>query len=431
MKVKIGRNERSGYVYLAVLFSALIVSAAVAAALSVSTANVKSQVDRDNRSIASRFAEAELHRQAARLSADPTWRDNHSNGAYSEWWDVTGLLTTSSDRAMVRYQVSDEDGDLSDDASDLVQLTAHARIGDSESAVTVTLEPGYKGLELLENSVTASDDIRIEYRSSVVCNRNARAIDDCKTSSSGLLVAPRLFTGDRLSTQLRGEHSTGVPTMPSHDVVDVYVQEGTQINASSLPLLSGRLVLSNVLLTAADNPFGSPDSDGIYWIDGGGATLEIANCRFGCTLAVKNVAYTVISGAVVWEPATNPEAILVSSSSIAISGIDPQLDEVALSKNFNPPSSPYRGSESNSTISDSFPTEFRGLIYSPSDIYVLATNNGEPVRLNGPVIGHDVVFFHDVQIMDLPDITDRPPRGFINPVAMRFIHGSMRRVPTP
>ncbi|TWU07536.1 hypothetical protein [Stieleria varia] len=426
-----GRLCRAGYVYLAVLFTALIVSAAVAASLSVSTSGLRSQIDRVNRMAAMRLAESEMHRQASRLSSDANWRNNHTDGAYSSWLNATGLVVSSTDQASVRYQLSDVDGDLSDDDFDDVQLTVHARVGDSQSAITVQLQPAYRGLELLGYGVTALDDLRVEWGAVLNSESAVQVADDCLTSTSGTIVSPLTECSGTIMPAIRGAFAGENVAGPTHDVVDVYMQSGTQIPVSSLPWQSGKRTISNAVLTAGTNPYGSTDANGVYWIDAGGSHVRITNSRLGCTLAIYDASSIELTGAIVWEYAAVPEAILVADAPIYFNAIEPVLSESTLGVNFNPSSSPFRGSISNTTIDDQYDTQFRGLIYSSDDVTVYATSDGSPIWVTGSVIGDDVTLYNDVHIFSLPELVSSPPAGLIDPTPMRFINGTMRRVPTP
>ncbi len=280
------RQSRGGYLYIAVLFTSLIVAASVAASLSLSTGSLRSDIDRINRHSALRLAETEIHRIASLMNNDDAWRTARVSGAYSDWRVLDGVR--NSDSSQVRFKLTDEDGDLADDSADAVELTTHALVGKSQAAVTVLLEPQSAPLSILDYGITASDDIQIEFSGTLSSELPIQVVDDCKTKSSSVLTAPRLECNGRVEIPLRGELDSADVQMPTHDVVDKYVQVGTQISTASLPVQSGRYVIEDIVLTANNNPYGTPDAAGIYWIDANSQRIRISNSRIEATIAVKN-----------------------------------------------------------------------------------------------------------------------------------------------
>ena len=424
--------RRGGYLYVAVLFTALIVAAAVAAALNLSTGSLRAENERINRKSALRLAESELHRVASHMNLASNWRLNKTSGAFSGWVVMSDDGVHNSDASQVRHRLTDADGDLGDDFADSVELTAHAIVGKAEVAVSATLQPRQATESILHYGITAYDDIQIELAGSLTSAGPIQVGDDCKTNSSGLLTTPTLECNGRVEMAFRGDFvNSATVTMPSHDVVDMYVQEGTQIAVASLPIQNGKRVVDSVLLTAADNPFGAGDPDGIYWIDASSQVIRIRNSRIGATLAIKNASSIEVAGGVVWTYANQPEAILVSDSNILFSGIAPGLDEPTLNANFNPATSPYRQTLFNTTTADYFPTELRGVVFTTANIAFDPTTDGRPMVITGAVICRDLWVNGHVAIRQLGEVLQAPPLGMIDLIPMEFVRGSFRRIPTP
>jgi hypothetical protein len=246
-----------------------------------------------------------------------------------------------------------------------------------------------------------------------------------------VLTASRLECGGKLEVTLRGDLESADLQMPTHDVVDKYVRVGTQIGNASLPVQGGRYVIEDIVLTANSNPYGTPDSAGIYWIDANFQPIRISNCRIEATLAVKNAASIELSGGLVWTYATDPEAILVTDNDITFRDLEPALDEPVRGTNFNPPLTPYRRTFANTSATDVFPTELRGVIFTTRDITFQPTVNDDLLALTGAVICKDLTVQGDVVIRQLSEVMDAPPLGLINPVPLQFVRGTFRRVPTP
>ncbi len=423
--------RRQGYLYVAVLFTALIVAASVAASLTLSTGSLRAENDRINRNSALRLAESEIQRVAAYMNSTSAWRTNKTSGAFSSWVVLSDDGVHNSDPSQVRHRLTDSDGDLSDQESDSVEVTAHAVVGDSEVAVTTTLEPRLVAESILHYGVTAYDDIHIEFGGTLTSEPPIQVGDDCKTGSSGLLTTSTLHCNGRVEMGFRGELSSANVNMPTYDVVDKYVQAGTQILVSSLPQQSSRRVIEDVVLTAAENPFGTVDAKGLYWIDAGSQTIRIANCRIAATLAIKNASEIEVGGGIVWTYASNPEAILVTDAKVIFGNIEPALDETTRATNFNPPSSPYRGTLANTTATDRFPTELTGAVFTTHDITFDPTSDGRPLAITGAIVCKDLRIHEFVAIRQLVELINTPPLGLTDFTPMQFVRGTFRRIPTP
>lgn len=424
-------HRRGGYLYVAVLFTALIVSASVAASLTLSTGKLRADNDRINRKSALRLAETEIHRVASYLNRSGAWRTNKTSGAFSSWVVLSDDGVVNSDTSRVRHRLTDADGDLADNVSDSVVLTAHATVGNSSAAVTATLQPQVAAESILQYGVTAYDDVQIESGGTLTSESPIQVGDDCKTNSSGLLTTTTLDCNGRVEMTFRGDVQSASVQMPTHDVVDKYVQAGTQIAVASLPYQNGRRVIENVVLSAVDNPYGTADGAGIYWIDAGNYTVRIANCRIAATLAIKNASAIEVEGGVVWTYAANPEAILVADSDVKFDNIEPTLDEAPLSTNFNPTTTPYRGTYANANTTDLFPTEIRGVIFTTHDVTFDPTTDGKPLAITGAVVCKDLWINGFVSVRQFSETINNPPLGLINYVPMQFVRGTFQRIPTP
>ena len=425
------RRSSNGYLYVAVLFTTLLVMAAVTAAVSISTSNLRGETDRAGRGQALRFVESEIQRQAVLMRTSAQWRNVVTNNVFSDWspFTVNGVDVTGTSQSRVRFY--DPDGDLADDLADPVQLTVHARVGRSEAALTVQLESDPKPLPLLHYSLTASDDIELEGGGALSCERPVQVADDCKTNTTGILTTPQLDCSGSVQITLRGDLSPSAVVMPSHDVVAQYVAVGTEIPYSAIPLSGGDLLIEDRLLSPTENPFGTADPSGIYWIDAQGSDVIISHCRFDATLAIRDAAQIEIGGGITWNYPTIPDVILATDSPIRIQNVEPRLDESARSINFNPPSSPYRASLSNTTATDIYPTELRGVIFTTHDFRLDPLVSAATLPIIGAVIGRDIRIEGSMAIRHLDELLTNPPPALSNKIPMRFVRGTFRRVPSP
>jgi Tfp pilus assembly protein PilX len=141
--------------------------------------------------------------------------------------------------------------------------------------------------------------------------------------------------------------------------------DAVSLTDTSLP--SNAYVMDRVLLSPTSNPYGTPNSSGIYIINCNGQTVTIGACRIVGTLVLLGAGSgTTIQGPITWEPAVAGYPALLSDSSIAISFTGSAgLGEATYGINFNPTGTPYPfvGGSANSTASDGFPSVINGLIY--------------------------------------------------------------------
>lgn len=425
-----GLKRRRGYVYLAVLFTSLIVAASVAAALTASTANLSARNGRTGRMSALRLAESELHRVAAVMQDDIAWRDAFENDVFTDWYapSVDGVPLAAAE---VRVRFSDDDGDLADDHFDPVAVTVQANVEHSTATLIATLEPDPVAWDLLRYAVTATDDLQLNNGSVLTTESPVQVSDDCQSNSYGILVTPRLECDRQMEFTLRGDQAVDSLVLPSRSLMDDYIDQGTQIDLNALPVFDSRRAIRDVVLSASNNPFGATDPAGIYWIDAGGSSLRISNCRIEATLAIRDANTIEIRDAVQWQYPTGPDAILVTDGKIEMTELVAELSENDRGVNFNPFRSPYRGVADVDT-DDSYPCEFRGVISTPDRFEIDATGLNGYLRFTGSVLCHDLrIEAGSVQIHSLSELISDPPRGLADPTPMRFVRGTLRRIATP
>tara|TARA_R110002049_G_scaffold4601_5_gene32069 strand:- start:107440 stop:108801 length:1362 start_codon:yes stop_codon:yes gene_type:complete len=423
--------SRSGYVYVAVLFTTLIVMATVAVSVSLSTANVRAQNDRGRRMDALRIAESELQRLAAHMRTSAQWRSQMINDEFTDWREWNVGPSASGETRHVRHRYTDSDGNLNDDSADSVDLTVHARIGTTESAVSVTLEPDPGPLDVLNYSVTSSDDLHLESGALLNTERAVQVYDDCRTNSSGRLITPELQCSGKVAFTVRGDRTASSVSVPSYNVLNRYRSVGTQISAWSIPYYGYQRRIQDIVLSPSANPYGANDAAGIYWIDAWGQTIRISNCRIDAILVISGAAEVILSGGITWNYPNEPEAILVTDSSIRIENVNATLSEEDRDVNFNPTGSPYRGTLTNSTKTDTYPTELRGFVYTTQDILIQPLDDDATLPITGSLLGSDIEIYGNVSVRSLDEWNESPPIGFADRTPMRFVRGTFRRIPSP
>ncbi len=423
--------RRDGFLYVAVLFTSLVVMVAVTAALAISTSTLRSENDRTSRGDALWVAESEVQRQLAIIKRGNAWRTDHANDTFVDWHAITFNGASIGSDLAVRHRFTDEDGDLADDDFDPVRLTVHARVGNSHAAVSVDLEPDPIPLDLLRYAITAADDAQFNDGYCVTTERPVQVVDDCKGDAASILTTPRLESGGSIAMTLRGEWDTAKVDLPSRDVVARYISIGTEIPADSVPRDGADLLIDRQLLTPTDNPFGPVDASGIYWIDAGGERLRITDSRIEATLAITNCSLIEIGGGIVWRYPGSAEVILATNTDVILENIEPTLEESIVGVNFNPTSSPFRGNLSNVTTTDVYPTELRGILYTTGNVRIYPKSDGSALHVVGSIIGRDLIFDGHLVVHSLDELWQTPPAGLCDPTPMRLIRGSYRRIPTP
>lgn len=422
------RRDRAGYLYVAVLFTSLIVAGAIATAISLDTTRLKTGNAATDRESAIRLAESELHRASVLLTANPDWRDELKHGAASDWINYGTMMGTSN--ASARHRIDDEDGDLADDIFDDFHIISHAQFGAAQAAVSVQMETGFAPLDLLRYGVTTFDDLQCEDGATLVSERNIQVFDDCKTNTSGSITTSVLECSGSVPLAVRGDISTDDVQRPGFDVVGRYQDAGTEIPLASLSIHNGARAIRLAVVSPSSNPYGDVNTDGYYWIDALGQQINITDSRIVATITIRNASRVVVTGAVSWEATVLGEAILVTDSQVVFDAVDPILDETVLSSNFNPPATPYRNIDSNQTATDRFPTELRGIVYSEDEVDILPTSSGDPLAITGAVICDSLVIFHDLYVRSLDEMLTHVPIGLADPTQQRFKMGTFRRVPT-
>ena len=429
-------SARGGFLYVAVLMISLIVMASVAAALTISTASLRGESARADRLESLQLAESEIHRLAALMSESADWRTDTNNNQFSNWRSVK-VDNAAMDNLQVRHRLVDSDGDLADDPTDPVELTVHAKVGRSQAAVSVQLESAPVPLDLLNYSVTSERSLKFDKNAGGVlsCERPVQVGHNCDGAYHGILTTPRLECDGNIQITLRGDRTSDSITLPSEDVLDYYVDRGTEIRTDAIDAAIGHeaqggdLVLRDQLLSANDNPFGNTNPDGIYWIDCHHRKVKIFHCRFHATVVFVNANKVEIEDSVLWSYPTTPDVMIAADSEIKFKNIRTPLHERNRNKNFNPSSTPFRETLSDSSQDDEYPLELRGIIYSTGNVKFEHTDN-ERISLAGLVVCREFrIDDARLSITHLDELLSNPPRPFVDPTPMRFVRGTFRRVP--
>jgi hypothetical protein len=212
-----------------------------------------------------------------------------------------------------------------------------------------------------------------------------------------------------------------------------FFMDGVSLTDQSYP--SNTYVIDHALLTPTSNPFGSgvTNAQGIYVINCANNNVQISNSRIVGTLVFVNPgSSTGVYGPVIWEPAVyNYPAFLAQFTSSGQINIQPSavaLSEATLGFNMNPPGTPYPyiGGTSNSTLTDSYPSQINGLIYSSQSISLAAS----PTLYGVVLAASDITFAGTALAVSYANVyLNSPPPGFTaGTITMKEVPGTWQRV---
>ena len=417
---------RNGFLYLAVLFTSLIVMATTIAAFSISTNRLRGEASQIDASSALRAAEAESHRIASLLStADLSWRTTSTSGLISSW-------RAGDDGAMLCSQLVDVDANLSDDPADLVEVSCYASIGRARRGVAYKLQPVAKPLPILDFCIVSSGGVNVTAGGSLACTGKVRSGASVVVAAGAVASASQWHATTTIQSTARGEKITSGATIaiPASTITSSYIAIGTEIPLSSLLLASGVRRLQKTILTATSNPFGAADSDGVYWINGSGLPVTVSECRIEATLVIINSSQVTIADANVWKAPVEGGAALVTTAPIAMDQCVVVLRESTTSVNYNPASIPFRGVADND-MADRYQSCIEGLVYTPTIFEWRANNARNGMLLKGTIVCGNAIIGGLMSIEDDRRSQSNPPLGFRVYDSMRFVRGSWRSVQVP
>lgn len=418
--------SRRGFLYLAVLFTSLIVIASATAAFSISTNRLRSRQTVLDSSDALRIAEAEAHRMASLLStADTTWRSSFVHGVASSW-------RSADDGALVRSVLSDADGNLADDPAEPVTVTCYSALREARRGVAFTLQPIAKPLAILDHTLIASGSVSVTSPGTFACTGNVLCGSSVVIGPGVVASAGGWNATSTISATARGPQviSGQSVSIPSTAIASQYTELATPILSSSLPQSGGSLLLRRRILTSTVNPFGAANASGIYWINAGGLPLIITECRIQATLVITNCSQVSLTAANHLSPPSAGSAILVSTAPIRVTQCQRLLMESTTSTNFNPTSAPFRGVGDNDTV-DRYQSVLEGLVYTPTVFEWASDNAVNGMWVHGTIVCGSAIIAGPMSLERDNDSITNPPLGFRLYDSMQFVHGSWRTVPVP
>lgn len=361
-------------------------------------------------------AAAGVEYAATWIAADPNWRTSAAG--------LSGALPpVAIGRCKVQVTLTDPiDGVLNNNLTDPIDVSASASIGAVNQVYQARLTPTQIPLSSLSVGTAAANSINLT--NAVVVGTDRVHSNVSVTAAASRVKVPAQAVGTVLGlTYYSGKTSlVSALQMPDATVFDYYKSIGTEINGA---VLSGKR-LENVVLSPQSNPYGTPNAQGVYWIDTAGADYTIQNCRIVGTLVLLNSGAknnSVIGSGVTWEAAASGMPALLVQGAMAFTGTADRVSEAAIGINLNPTGTPSGGA-SNATKTDTYPARIRGLVYVSSN----ADISGETTIDGQLVVGDKLSVSGSLSVLYDDACFYSPPPGFRAATVMTLVPGSFVRV---
>ena len=411
-------RRRGAALYVVVLGVTLIVAVLGLAALSELHLQREASGRAHDMQNAHHYAQAAVEIGMQRMADDANWRDTYSNGV----WESQQAI---GDGTYTIEGIDPEDGVLNDSDADSLVLTGTGVKGTAVQKIEVTLTPDPHGFACLEVALLVGNTLNVNSTAGVtgnvtVASNNVIDGNNNVTFSPDSEVVTAYTEPVSPGTMTTGALSRNTPTW--NDAIDYYQTNGTTISITSLPLVGGIRTIEDVVLSAANNPYGAnvTNGEGIYVIDCQSQDIRIRNCRIVATLLLLNAgASSEVSGSVNWSAAvTNYPILLVNSIAFNFSNAD--LAESSTS--FNPPGTPY-GGNADTDVADVYPSVMQGLVYVSTN----ATTNNHPAFDGVVVVGNTMDITSDLDLAYQSTYLDDPPPGFSDYSGFKVSIGSWRQ----
>jgi len=410
----LGPRRRAGVYVIVLVVVAVVVAMVLTGGLLDRTRRRTARITGDE--LAARVLAASAIDLGLEIVRPSGWRSVNANG---NW--LTGLLLGSGTVDLVA--TDPVDGAITSGVEHPLVLTATGRVGEARQMVKVALQAEYDAMRCATGALHCAGALNFGAATKVTSlgtfSTNLTATANLSNINApveaGVAVVGTAFGGTTLAL-------AGTRAVPDATVVDNFT--AVTIPYSSL---SGG-VMRRCVLSPGNNPFGATSTTGTYAIDCGGNNITIRDVRIVGTLIILNAGSgSSITGAVNWQPAVaNQPALLWVRGNLLINLGSGALDEQSSGNpNFNPASTPYRGT-SDADLADTYPNTIRGIVYTSGSLTVSGTLN-----LQGVLIAAGAATISasaDVTITGNPPITTSPSLGFLTGPTMTVVPGSWARV---
>lgn len=416
-------QTRRGSAYFAVLGASMIVAIIGMGALSIVRSQrltVTMQVDTVKARL---YAQSAVEWGAQIIALDSNWRANHTSGV---WYSGQPLGDGT-----ITLEGIDADGDLANRPTDALTLKATATRGAATQIVQATLTASGPPLDALGMALHTVGQLHVSGTHTLtVTGAPASTNGTAQIDSGGIISGDLQCLAAINSGTVTGTTTILAPSkaMPSSGVASMYAALGTAISPGG--------TMTKVVLTPANNPYGSNNADGVYVISTS-SNLLIKGVRIEGTLVIICPGKVVtIDTAVLFHNyrADYPALIVDGDVVLQYDSVNTSLKESDWNTSFNPSGAayPYPNGSSNGNTNDTYPNEIQGLVHCRGAITLQST-----ARVRGAVIcessaGTNAVFCNGTnEIVYDPTLFTAPPMGYMKSVSMSIQSGSWRQVVLP
>lgn len=395
-----GWIDRRGTVYVLVLVSVMIVTVVGLSGMAVIASERRSaQLDAE-------AEQARLHAHSAVeaglliIASDADWRTNSGGG---NWLNAKAVGA-----GLMSLDVADPgDGDVADSPDDPVTLTGTGEQGAARQKVSVTLvaraQPVY-GVGALKMAAHTSGAVTVESGRRLRLGGETVSADGTLTNFGTIDGAVEALAIVNVGT-ISGSQTILAPAkpIPGASIVSDY-----QAMASVIP---SRTAIDNQVIAPGLNPWGSPNANGIYYLDTGNQDLDISDTRIHGTLVVRCGAFrrVRIRGQVflhTYQP-NLPALIVDGNIELDLRSATETLSEATHAVNFNPIGAPYNGEFDGDRL-DQYPSEIHGLVHATGSVVMYNTS-----RVRGAVLaGGGLTVKGTNEIVYDPNLYTAPPPGY-------------------
>lgn len=411
---------RRGSVYVMVLGVGLLIT--VIGLAGVMSARIDAQTHQrwHNLETAKAAADAGLDLALWAMDKDPSWRT--TRGA-STWYTNHSLPSGATATVSVRDAI---DGNITNNPHQQVVVRCEGRFRGSLHTFEAVVDASPVALDALAFAVHAAGGI-------AVSSGTGLSLPSGTLSSNGLITNSGSIYGNVSCTSLTNLGSISgtsrilapASPMPASTLLADYTARGTRCGATSS-------TIEKIVMTPTYTPTGCRNADGVYIFESTG-DLTLRNLRIHGTLVILAPGKRVtISDTVFMEPFRADYPVIITNAAELVIKIDRgDLNEAALSTNFNPAGAPYNG-VSDATNSNKYPSVIRGLIHALGTVKVESTPYVEGLILAGSSSALEAVIIKDApQVKYTPSLFTNPTIGYTKSIPMKVRAGSFVPVVTP
>jgi hypothetical protein len=412
---------RRGSTYLIVLATASIVATMGLGALLAVRAQARAVNVTGDAAEARQYALSAIEIGRLWIAQDPNWRTNRTFGTWANQQAIgsgTFTLAVSDPRPTTDPWY----GNLAYRPHDPVVLKATGVKGQARQVIQVTLSANPVPLPALQYALATGGQLHVKPGYQLATNLATVSTNGDLKNHGTIAGNVEAASASQVGT-ISGTLTLNAPpkAFPSHSVVDLYTNLGTLIAPGN--------TIDKQLLSPGQNPWGATNPEGVYVIRTN-SDLTISNSRIYGTLVVLCSGHKVtMQNQVLFQPvrADYPTLIVDGNAVFQYSSQGTVLSEATTGVNFNPPGTPYNG-QSDSDLSDTYPSEIQGLVHVTGTVQLNNTALIRGLLLCQSTLASDAVVCQDSQVIYTPSLYTFPPQGYTTAVNMILQSGSLQQV---